>query len=80
MFKVFERSLLELGPHPGFPFASEQVEGSNNVREVQDELPVKVCKSGERPDSFDQGGGFPFLYGFQLLPVHLDFSLTNDHA
>ena len=71
MFKVFERSLLELGPHPGFPFASEQVE---------DELPVKVYKSGEQPDSFDRGGGFPFLYGFQLLPVHLDFSLTNDHA
>ena len=47
MFKAFECSLLELCLHPGFPFASEQVEGSNNVREVQDEFPVKVCKSGE---------------------------------
>ena len=53
MFKVFERPLLELGPYPGFPFVSEQVEGSNNVREVQDELPVKVRESSEQPDSFD---------------------------
>ena len=80
MFKALKCPLLELGPHPGFPFASEQLEGTDNVREVWDELPVKVCKSGERLDSFDQGGGSPFLYGFQLLPVHLDFSLTDDHA
>ena len=53
MFKMFKHLLLELGPHPWFPFVSEQVEGSDNVREVWDELPVKVCKSGERPDSFD---------------------------
>ena len=25
-------------------------------------------------------GGFPFFYGFQLLPIHLDFPLSNDHA
>ena len=80
MFEMFKGMLLELGPDPRFSFASEQVEWSDNVREVRDELPVKVCKSGERPDSFDRGGGFPFLYGFQLLSVHLDFSLTNDHA
>ena len=80
MFEMFKGVLLELGPDPGFPFASEQVKRGDNVREVWDEFPVKVCKSSERPDSFDQGRGFPFLYGFQLLPVHLDFSLTNDHA
>ena len=80
MFKTFKGMLLELGPDPGFPFASEQVKGGNNVRKVRDELPIKVCKPSERPDSFDRGRGFPFLYGFQLLPVHLDFSLTNDHA
>ena len=80
MFKALKCRLLELGPHPGFSFVSEQVEGSDNVREVWDELPVKVCKSGERLDSFDRGGRFPFLYGFQLFSIHLDFSLTNDHA
>ena len=80
MFETFKGLLLELGPDPGFPFASEKVKGGNNVRKVQDDLPVKVCKSGEQLDSFDQGGRFPFLYGFQLLPIHLDFSLTNDHA
>ena len=80
MLKTFKGSLLELGPDPGFSFASEQIKGGDNVREVWDELPVKVCKSGERLDSFDQGGGSPVLYGFQLLPVHLDFSLTDDHA
>ena len=80
MLKMFKSSLLELGPDPGFSFASEQVKGGDNVREVWDELSVKVCKPGERPDSLDQGGRFPFFYGFQLFPVHLDFSLTNDHA
>ena len=53
MFEMFKGTLLELGPDPGFSFASEQVEESDNVREVWDELSVKVCKSGERPDSFD---------------------------
>ena len=80
MFEMFKGALLELGPDPGFSFASEQVEGSNNVREVQDEFPVKVCESSEQLDSFDQGRGFPFFYGLQLLPVHLNFSLTDDHA
>ena len=47
MLKMFKGSLLELGPDPGFPFASEQVKGGNYVREVRDEFPVKVCKSSE---------------------------------
>ena len=53
MFEAFECSLLELGPHPGFPFASEQVEGGNNVGEIWDEFPIEVGKSGERPNSLD---------------------------
>ena len=44
MFKAFECSLLELCPHAGFPFASEQVKGGDNVREVRDEFPVKDLK------------------------------------
>ena len=47
MFETFKGVLLELGPDPGFSLASEQVEGGDNVREVRDELAVKVCKSGE---------------------------------
>ena len=53
MFEVFKRSLLELGPHPGFPFVSEQVEGGDNVGEIQDEFPVEVGESGEQPNSLD---------------------------
>ena len=80
MFETFESSLLVLGPDPGFTFSSEQVEGGYNVGKVWDEFPVKVCKPSEQPDSLDRGGGFPFFYGFQLLPVHLDFPLSNDHV
>ena len=47
MLETFKGMLLELGPDPRFSFACEQVEWSNNVREVWDEFPVKVGKSGE---------------------------------
>ena len=47
MFETFEGMLLELGPNPGFPFVSEQVEGGYNVGKVWDEFPVKVHKSSE---------------------------------
>ena len=80
MFETFKSLLLESCPGPRFPFMSEQVKGGDNVGEVWDEFSVKVCKSGERLDSFDQSGGFPFLYGFQLLFIHLDLSLSDDHA
>ena len=63
MFEALERSLLELGPCPGFTFSSEQIEGCYDVGEIRDEFSVKVCKSGERSDSLDRGGGFPFLDG-----------------
>ena len=53
MFETFKGSLLELGPNPGFPFASEQVKGGDNVREIWNEFPIKVGESSERPDSFD---------------------------
>ena len=80
MFETFEGMLLELGPNPGFPFVSEQVEGGYNVGKVWDEFSVKVHKSGERLDSLDGGGGFPFFYCLQLLFIHLDFPLSDDHA
>ena len=47
MFETFEGSLLKLGPDPGFPFVSEQVKRGNNVGEIGDEFPVKVCESSE---------------------------------
>ena len=47
MFEAFEHLLLELGPHPGFPFASKQVEGGNDVGEIWDEFPVEIGQSGE---------------------------------
>ena len=80
MFETFKGLLLELGPNPGFPFVGEKVEGGDDVGKIWDKFPVKVGKSSERPDSFDQGGGLPFLYGLQLLSIHLDFPLANDHA
>ena len=47
MFESFKGLLLKLHPDPGFSFASEQVEGGNNVGEVWYEFPIKVCKSSE---------------------------------
>ena len=47
MLEAFEHSSLELGPHPGFPFASKQVEGGDNAGEIRDEFPVEIGKSGE---------------------------------
>ena len=53
MLEAFERLLLELGPHLGFPFVSEQVEGGDNVGEIWDEFPVEIGKSGEQSNSLD---------------------------
>ena len=47
MFEMFEGSLLELGPDPRFSFASEQVKGGDNVREIWNKFPVKVHESSE---------------------------------
>ena len=47
MLEAFKHSLLELGPHPGFPFASKEVEGGDNVGEISDEFPVEIGESGE---------------------------------
>ena len=72
--------LLKLGPLPGFTFSSEQVERSYDVGEIRNELSIKVGKSSERPDPFDGGRGFPFLYGIKFLFIHSDLSLPNDHT
>ena len=80
MFEVFESVLLELSPDPGLPFASEKVKEGDDVRKVQDEFPVEVCKSSKQPNFFNRGRGFPFLYSFQLFSIHFDLSLSNDHA
>ena len=79
MFEAFECPLLELGPYPGFAFPSEQVEGRYNVGEIRDELSVEVRESSERSNSLDGGRRFPFLYGIQLLLIHPNLSLSNDH-
>ena len=80
MFEVFKCPLLKLGPCPGFAFLSEQVKGCYDVGEIRDEFPVKIRKSGERSDSFDRGGGLPFLDGVELLLIHSNFSLSDNHA
>ena len=80
MFETFERLLLELGPCPRFAFSSEQVERCYDVREVGNEFPVEVCKSRERSDPLDRSGGFPLLDGVELLLIHSNFSLSDDHA
>ena len=80
MFEAFKHTLLKLGPYPGFALPSEQVERSYDVGEIRNELPIKVCKSGEQPDSLDGGMGFPFLYGIKFLLIHPDLSLSDDHT
>ena len=80
MLETFKSMLLEVSPDPGFAFSSEQVEGGYNVGKIWDEFPVKVCEPGEQLDSLDGGGGLPLFYGFQLLSIHLDFPLSDDHA
>ena len=80
MFEVFKHTLLELGPHPGFTFPSEQVEGSHDVGEIRNKFPIKVHESSEQPDSLDRGRGFPFLYGVKLLLIHPNLPLSDDHT
>ena len=77
---MFERLLLKSGPYPGFPLSSEQIEGRYDVRKIRDEFPVEVRKSSERLDPFDGGGRFPFLDGVELLLIHSNLSLSDDHA
>ena len=72
--------LLKLGPYPGFTLLSEQVEGCYDVGEIWDELPIKVRKPSERPDSHDRGRGFPLFNGVKFLLIHSNFSLSDDHA
>ena len=47
MLETFKSFLLKSSPDPGFPFSSEQVKGGNDVGEIWNEFPVKVCKPGE---------------------------------
>ena len=47
MFKTFKHILLKLSPDPEFPFVSEQVQRGNNIGEIWDKFPVKICESSE---------------------------------
>ena len=80
MLEMFKCTLLELGPYPGFTLSGEQVERGYDVGEIRNEFSVKVCKSSERPDFLDGGGGFPFLYCIQFLFIHPNFSLSDNHS
>ena len=53
MFGLLEGLLLKPCPDPRFSLLSEQVKGSDNIREVWDEFPVKVRKSSEGPNTCD---------------------------
>ena len=53
VLEAFKSFLLESSSNPRLSFTSEQVKGGNDVGEVWDEFPVKVCKPSERPDPFD---------------------------
>ena len=44
---MFKGILLKSSPGPGFPLASEQVQGGDDVGEVRDKFFVEVCESGE---------------------------------
>ena len=44
VLESFKVLLLKLCPDPMFSFLNEQVEGSDNIGKVWDELPVNVCK------------------------------------
>ena len=59
---------------------NEEIKKGDDVGEVRNELPVKICEFSEGPDLFDEGGGFSFLYGFKLLSIYLNLSLSDDHA
>ena len=53
MFESVESLLLKLCPGPRFSLVSEQIKRGNDVGEVWDELPVKICESGELLDPLD---------------------------
>ena len=79
MFERVKGVLLQSHPNPRFVLLSEEIEGSNDVREVWYEFSVEVGKSCERSYGFDRSGGFPGSDSVQFLWVHLDLPLTNYH-
>ena len=79
MFKCVKGVLLQSRPDPGFILSSEEIEGGNDVQEVWYEFSVEVGKPCEGLYGFDRSGGFPGLDSIQLLWVHLDLLLTNNH-
>ena len=60
--------------------SGEQIERGDNVREVGDKFVIKIHKPKEGANTLDRGRGFPFLDGREFDGVHLNLSLTNDHA
>ena len=54
--------------------------GGDDIGEVWTELSIEVGKSGEWPDCFYCGRGFPGLDDFELLSIHFYFPLSDDYS
>ena len=72
--------MLEVGPDPWLILSSKEVEQGDNMGEVRDKFAIKVRKSKKRANTFDRGGGFPFLNGREFDIIHFNLSLADDHA
>ena len=79
MFEHVKGILLQSHPNPRFILLSEEIEGGDDIREVQYEFSVEVGKSYEELYGFDGSGGFPGSDSVQFLWVHLDLPLTNNY-
>ena len=53
VLEAFECALLKRGSSPRLVFPDEEVEWSNDMREIQDEFVVKVHESQERVNAFN---------------------------
>ena len=59
--------------------SSEENDGCNDVRVVQNELAIEVCIPKERMDSLNRGRGLPVLNSRKLSRIHANEALSNDH-
>ena len=72
--------LLEVGPGPWLILSGEQVERGDDVGKVGDKFVIEIHKPKERANTFDGGGGFPFLDSREFDRIHFNLSLSDDHA
>ena len=78
--EMFEGGLESGSPGPGAAFLGEVKEGTSNIGEVRDELPVEVGEAHKGADISEFFGGGPGENTIQLYSVHGEFVRMDDHS